>query len=165
MGAALAAGAGLVVLGCSSPKYAYHSVYTLTSCSREVSRDGLARDLVRRGYLRASDPKGPYDLFRKPDIAKRDKLFASEPYEDRAGEIAVATCVKGGESFLVAEEWKGCEGKKDCTEGNRQELKAVAESWGCRVQGHAGHSRSWEIEDRQDWTRESCAQIVSNLAF
>lgn len=161
---ALALLSGLVAFGCSTPKYAYHSVYKLTNCGTTLSRERVAEALVKRGYLKSSDRKGPYDIFHKPEITKKGAL-AREPYEDKAGDIAVAVCAAGSESYLMTEEWRGCKDSKDCTIENQRDLKKMAEEWGCQVSEKAGHSESWKLEDRQDWTKESCSLIATSLTF
>lgn len=153
-----------LTLGCAQPRYALHTAYKLTGCGQVVSGQKVAEGLVKRGYLRASEKKGPYAIFRKPEIVEKGKL-ATEKHEDRAGDIAVAVCPAASEQYVLVEEWKGCEGRKDCTKENQKELRALAEQWGCQVSERSGHSKSWKLEDRQDWTTDSCSFIVTNLTF
>lgn len=161
---ALVLGALVVGVGCAQPKYALHTAYKLTGCGQVIDRTKMAESLVRRGYLRSSDPKGPYEIFHKSEIVAKSKM-SSEPFEDRAGEIAVAVCPASSEQYVVIEEWKGCDGRKDCTAENQKELRALAVQWGCQVSERSGHSESWKLEDRQDWTKESCSFIATNLTF
>lgn len=153
-----------VATACSTPKYAYHSVYKLDGCGQAVSRDKLVQELVRRGYLHSPDTKGPYDIFHKPEIVKKGAL-AAEPFEDKAGDIAVAVCAGGSETYVMTEEWRSCAKKKDCTKENQRDLRKLAEDWGCKVSERSGHSESWKLEDRQDWTKESCSFIATQLTF
>jgi len=155
----------LVTSACSSPKYALHSVYKLTGCGKQLGRDVVAESLVRRGYLLSAERKGPYDIFHKPNIVKKGRL-AQEPFEDRAGDLAVAVCAGGSENYIVTEEWRSCEGSnadKNCTAVNQRELREIAESWACQVSEKSERSKSWKLEDRQDWNKESCSLIVSSL--
>jgi hypothetical protein len=160
----LALAVGAAAVACTQPRYAYHSVYKLSSCGKQITRDAIAESLVRKGYLHASDHKGPYDIFHKPEIATKGPL-AAERYEDRAGDIAVAVCGGSGESYLMTEEWRGCKDKKDCTAENQRDVKRLAEEWGCQVSEKAGHSESWKLEERQDWTKDSCALIATSITF
>ena len=150
--------------GCAQPRYALHTAYKLTGCGQVVSREKVAEGLAKRGYLRSVESKGPYVIFRKPKIVEKSK-FATEKYEDVAGDIAVAVCPASSEQYLVVEEWKSCEKVKDCTKENQKELRVIAEQWGCQVSERSGHSESWKLEDRQDWTTESCSFIATNLIF
>lgn len=159
--AVLALGAGA---GCTTPRYALHTAYRLTGCGQVIDRAKLGEGLIRRGYVRSSEPRGPYEIFHKADIVKKGKL-AAEPYEDRAGDIAVAVCPAAAEQFILVEEWTSCKGRKDCTKENQKELRALAEQWGCQVSEKSAHSESWKLEDRQDWTKESCSFIATNLIF
>ncbi|MBI3557037.1 MAG: hypothetical protein HY074_12300 [Deltaproteobacteria bacterium] len=121
-------------------------------------------ELLRRGYVHFAEVKGPYDVFHRPDIIKKGAL-AVEPYEDRAGDIAVAVCSGGAANYLLTEEWTGCKDRKDCTIENQKDVRKLAEDWGCRVSERAGHSERWKLEDRQDWTKETCSAISTNLTF
>lgn len=150
--------------GCTATKYAYHSAYTLRACGDTVSRQKLVTGLVQRGYLHSSDVRGPYDVFRKPEIIKKGVL-AQEPYEDKSGQIAVAICAGDAEHYLITEEWQGCDGRKDCTAENQRDVRRMAETWGCQVAERSGHSESWKLENRQDWTEESCRRIADSLSF
>lgn len=153
-----------VSFGCAQPRYALHTAYRLTGCGQVIDRAKLGEGLIRRGYLRSSEPRGPYEIFRKPVIVKKGAL-AAEPYEDRAGDIAVAVCPAASEQFILVEEWTSCKGRKDCTKENQKELRALVEQWGCTVSEKSAHSESWKLEDRQDWTKESCSFIATNLIF
>lgn len=159
----LAALAGVAV-GCATPRYAYHSAYKLTSCGQTISRDKVARELAKRGYLHLADVKGPYDVFHKPEIVQKGPL-AQEPFEDKAGDFAVAVCAAGAENYVVTEEWRSCKDRKDCTAENQRDLRKLAEDWGCQVAERSSHSESFKLEDRQDWTKDSCSFIVSNLTL
>jgi hypothetical protein len=114
--------------------------------------------------LRSSDQKGPYDIYHLPQIIKKGAL-AQEPYEDRAGDMAVAVCQGGSESYILAEEWRSCKDHKDCTAENQRDLRKLAEGWGCQVSEKSSHSKAWSLDERQDWTKESCSFIVTNLQF
>jgi hypothetical protein len=153
-------------LGCATHKTAFHSVYKVSDCTTPVTRDQLALVLLHRGYLRSSERAGPYDVFHKPDLFKKGFL-STEPYEERAGNIGVAVCSSSPTSYVVAEELKSCDATqadRDCTRKNQMELKAVAESWGCKnIEVDSSHSRVWKLESRQDWTKESCAEISKTL--
>lgn len=150
--------------GCAQPKYALHTAYRLSGCGQVLDRAKVAEGLVKRGYLRSSEPRGPYEIFHKPEIMKKGSM-SSEPFEDRAGDIAVAACPASSEQFLLVEEWKNCKDRKDCTAENQKELRALAEQYGCQVSERSAHSESWKLEDRQDWTKESCSFIATNLTF
>jgi len=155
----------MVALACTAPRYAYHSNYKLTGCGTQITRERIVDTLMRRGFLRSSETKGPYDVFHKPSIVKKGSL-AREPYEDQGGDIGVAVCGGGSESYIISEELRSCtyrNAPKDCTKENQQELRKIAEELGCQVEEKAGHSRAWNLEDRQDWTRESCSFIATNL--
>ena len=156
--------ASFAAASCVTQRFAYHSTYKLEGCSRVPTRSDLNEELIRRGYVHLADVKGPYDVFHHANIIKKGPL-ATEPYEDRAGDIAVAVCAGPADNYLVTEEWTSCPDRKDCTIENQKELKKLAEDWGCRVSERAGHSESWKLEDRQDWTRESCSSIASKLTF
>lgn len=155
----------LVVLGgCASSKYSYHSVYKLTDCKNSVSRERVMEELVHRGYLHSAETKGPLDIYHRPSIEKKGR-FAQEPYEDKSGDIAVAVCDGGSENFVLTEEWTHCKNNKDCTKENQKDLRKLAEGWGCQVSESSGHSESWNLENRQDWTKESCSAISTKLAL
>lgn len=159
------AAVAVLTSACASPKYALHSVYKLTGCGKQISREAVAETLVRKGYLISSERKGPYDIFHKPNIIKKSRM-AQEPFEDRAGDMAVAVCAGGSENYIVTEEWRSCEGQnaeKNCTAVNQRELREIAESWACQVSEKSERSKSWKLEDRQDWNKESCSLIVSSL--
>lgn len=152
-------------LACTAPRYAYHSNYKLSDCGTQITRNRVVESLMGRGYLRSSESRGPYDVLHKPNIVKKGAL-AQEPYEDRAGDIGVAVCGGGSESYIIAEELRSCDYRnapKDCTKESQEELRKIAEELGCKVEEKAGRSRAWDLEDRQDWTRETCAFIANNL--
>lgn len=155
---------GFVAAACSTPKYTLHTAYKLTGCGQVIDRARVAEALVKRGYLRSSEARGPYEVFHKPNIAKKGSM-ATEPFEDRAGDIAVAACPATSEQYLLVEEWRSCKDRKDCTAENQKELRALAEQWGCQVSERSAHSESWKLENRQDWTKESCSFIATNLSF
>lgn len=158
---------GFVLFGafaCTTPKYAYHAVFKLTGCGRTLSREEVARALVRKGYLKSSEIHGPYDVFHEPKIVEKG-VMAQEPYEDKAGDMAVAVCAGGSENYIVTEEWTHCQGQKDCTVENQRDLRKLAEEWGCQVSERSSHSLSWKLEDRQDWTKDSCSLITTQLTL
>ncbi|MEW6057267.1 MAG: hypothetical protein AB1540_11715 [Bdellovibrionota bacterium] len=156
--------ASVLLSSCATPKYTYHSVYKLSGCGKQVTRENLAQALIHKGYLKSSQIKGPYEIFKRPEIVKKGPL-AAEPYEDRSGEIAIAVCPGGSESYILVEEWQGCKDRKDCTEKDQRDLRRVAEDWACQVSEKSGRSKSWKLEERQDWTKESCSFIATNLIF
>lgn len=156
--------AGALASACATTKYAYHGVFKLTSCGQPVNRSRLTEALVRRGYLHSSEIKGPYDIFHRPEIVKKGAM-AQEPYADEAGDIAVAVCGGTSENYIVTEEWRGCKNRKDCTAQNQNDLRRLSEDWGCQLSERTSHSESWKLEDRQDWTKESCSFIATSLIF
>lgn len=156
--------AGLLTVSCAQKRYAYHSVYKLSGCGKAPNRETVAQDLARRGYLHSADIKGPYDLYHKPEIVKKG-AFAQEPYEDRAGDFAVAVCSGGPENYVLTEEMRSCKDRKDCTAENQRDLRKLAEDWGCQVSERSGHSEAWKLEDRQDWNKDTCSFITTNLSF
>ena len=111
--------------GCTTPRYAYHSSYELSACSPGLTRDKVAQALVRLGYVHAAEQHGPLDIYHRPDIVKKGPL-AQEPYEDKAGDFAVAVCPGTSESYLVSEEWTSCKNHKDCTAENQRDLRKLA---------------------------------------
>jgi hypothetical protein len=153
-----------IVAACTTPRYAYHSVYKLTGCGKRLNREAVAESLVRRGYLHSSDRKGPYDIYHRPDIIKKGPL-AQEPYEDRAGDMAVAVCSGMTENYVLTEEWRSCKDRKDCTAEDQRVIRKLADDWSCQVSEKSAHSKSWNLEDRQDWTKDSCSFIATNLEF
>jgi hypothetical protein len=40
----------------------------------------------------------------------------------------------------------------------------ILEKFGCSVNQVGFHSLSWNLHERQDWSSESCAQIVQELS-
>jgi hypothetical protein len=152
------------VAGCTQPRYAYHTSYELKGCTQPLTRDIAVRALVRAGYFHSAETKGPLDIYHKPEIEKKGPL-AQEPYEDKAGDFAVALCTSNKGTFLVAEEWTACKDRKDCTAQDQRDLRKLAEGWGCQVTERSGHSEGWKLDERQDWVADSCASIVSQLTF
>ena len=151
--------------GCVAPRYAYHSMYSLDQCKEALSREAVAEMLVADGFLKASEPKGSYDVFHKPEIEK-SRFLAVEPFVDKAGEIAVATCSSPSKPAVLIEEWKSCENEKYCTKNQQSQIQQLIEKkWGCHVEAKTGSSLVWKLEERQDWTAQRCATIVSELNF
>jgi hypothetical protein len=163
----------LAVSACTTPRYAYHAVYTLTGCDEAITTENVAEGLAKNGFYRNVDRKGPYSVFHKPNIVKKGPM-AVDPYENQSGELAVAVCnprsqlsaaLKERTTLVLTEEWLSCKNKKDCTEQDQKFIKKLAENWKCQVQERSGHSQSWKLEERQDWTADTCQQITTQLSL
>lgn len=170
-----------LLVGCATPRYAYHVKNELKDCQNPVQKRDIIKALVHDGYLHSTEinpnegvvekrEQGQTaldqqtlkvgDYFHRPKILKKG-LLAQEPYEDADGNFVLSVC---NSQYVMTEESKSCVNKKDCTAQQQLDVKKILEKFGCSVNQVGFHSLSWNLHERQDWSSESCAQIVQELS-
>ncbi|GEM_PF-1737682 len=152
----------VVVFGCSGQRTVLQSVYQVEGCSTTPSSGRVADEMVKRGYLQFSEKKGAAAIFHRPRIEKSG-MFASEPYIDRSGEIAVAVCTPA--RIVAVSESRSCARTSECTAGDQKEVGRALESLGCKITAGTDRTPSWELETRSDWNDESCGRLVADFGM
>jgi hypothetical protein len=139
----------------------------IKDCAGPVGEEALTKLLLSKGFLKATEKKGPYIIFKKANIIKKSP-FASSVYEDLSRPFGIAVCTNPNELYLAIEEFNDCKENhcvKNYTVENQDQVVSELKSLQCKVNASQTRSESWKLEDRQDYNVQTCGEIMKGLSL